>query len=98
MTFPTRSLILAASLLPAAGLALPAAAQTAVRCYGVALAGQNDGLDDRDAPKTSQVDWQGNAFVMLPQAQCLRMALPVQPDGTPRRGAVEPLARDAPPS
>lgn len=71
-------------------------AQATVKCYGVSLAGENDGLDDREAPKSAQVDYQGNAWIMLPQAECLRMALPVQTDGTPRRGSIEALGRDQP--
>jgi uncharacterized membrane protein len=66
------------------------------RCYGVALAGENDGLDRREDPGSSTVDYQGNAWVMVPQGTCMTMPLPAQPDGTPRRGALEPLDRDRP--
>ena len=66
------------------------------RCYGVAEAGENDGLDDREAPGSSSADYQGNAWVWVETGTCLRMALPVQPDGTPRRGALEPIGRDRP--
>jgi uncharacterized membrane protein len=77
-----------------AALAGPAAA--AERCYGVALAGQNDGIGTDASPGTSTVDYQGNAWTTVPDGTCLTMALPVQPDGTPRRGALEPLDRDRP--
>lgn len=73
-----------------------ASAQTEERCYGVAPAGQNQGLGSGGAPGTSTVDFQGDAWVMVPEGTCLTMALPVQPDGTPRRGALEPLDRDRP--
>lgn len=96
MTPFTRNLPFVAAAVLALGCAGAASAQTDVRCYGVSLAGQNDGLDQAEAPRTSKVDYQGNAWVMLPQAQCLRMALPVQTDGTPRRGATQPLSRDLP--
>lgn len=66
------------------------------RCYGVAPAGRNDGLDDRDGPGTSTVDFQGNAWILVPDGTCLTQPVPVQPDGTPRRGALEPLDRDRP--
>jgi len=66
------------------------------RCYGVAEAGENVGLDGAEAPGSSSVDYQGNAWVWVETGTCLRMALPVQPDGTPRRGALEPIARDRP--
>jgi uncharacterized membrane protein len=88
-----RTAALAALLL--AGAAGMAAAQEE-RCYGVARAGENDGLDRREAPGTSTVDFQGNAWVAVPAGSCLTTAVPVQPDGTPRRGALEPLDRDAP--
>jgi uncharacterized membrane protein len=64
------------------------------RCYGVVPAGENDGIGAREAPGTSTVDYQGDAWVSLPVGECVRRALPVQPDGTPRRGALEPLDRD----
>jgi uncharacterized membrane protein len=74
----------------------PLAAQDQERCYGVAPAGLNDGIDEREAPGTSTVDYQGNAWMWVPAGTCLTMALPVQPDGTPRRGAPQPLDRDRP--
>lgn len=76
------------------GIAAPALAQDQERCYGVALAGENEGIGDRSAPGTSQRDYQGNAWTMVPAGTCTTMVLPVQPDGTPRRGALEPLTRD----
>ena len=66
------------------------------RCYGVARAGQNDGIAAREAPGTSSVDYQGNAWVAVPAGTCLTMPVPVQADGTPRRGSLEPLDRDRP--
>ena len=59
-------------------------------------AGENDGIGARGAAGSSTVDFQGDAWVMVPAGTCLTMALPVQPDGTPRRGALEPLDRDRP--
>ena len=79
-----------------AALAPGAPAQDVERCYGVARAGEDDGVDGRDVPGSSTVDFQGNAWSRVPSGTCLTMALPVQPDGTPRRGALEPLARDRP--
>jgi uncharacterized membrane protein len=72
----------------------PVAAQSQERCYGVALKGENDGIGTRDAPGSSTRDYQGNAWVVVPAGNCVTMVLPVQPDGTPRRGALEPIARD----
>ena len=89
----TGPLLLAA--LAAAILATAASAQDE-RCYGVARAGENDGLGRREAPGSSTVDFQGDAWVAVPVGTCLTTPLPVQPDGTPRRGALEPLDRDLP--
>ncbi len=66
------------------------------RCFGVAEAGENDGIDNRQEPGSSTVDYQGNAWMWVETGTCLRMALPVQADGTPRRGALEPINRDRP--
>jgi uncharacterized membrane protein len=86
-------------LVPAVAVVLAMAAGGAwgaERCYGVALAGQNQGIGAREAPGSSTIDYQGDAWVMVPDGTCLTMPLPVQPDGTPRRGALEPLDRDRP--
>lgn len=80
----------------AAVLAGPAAAQPQERCYGVARAGQNDGIDGREAPGSSRLDYQGNAWTAVPAGSCMTMRLPPQADGTPRRGALDPLDRDMP--
>jgi uncharacterized membrane protein len=77
-------------------VATVAAAQDQERCYGVALAGQNQGIGTEEAPGTSKVDYQGDAWIMVPAGTCMTMTMPVQPDGTPRRGAPEPLDRDRP--
>jgi len=88
---------LAAALLAVAA-PLPALAQAAgqERCYGVARAGANDGIGTREDPGSSAVDWQGDAWTSVAAGTCLTQPLPPQPDGTPRRGALEPLDRDRP--
>jgi uncharacterized membrane protein len=88
----TRTALVAA----VAALAASAASAQEERCYGVARAGENDGIDGREAAGTSTVDFQGNAWAWVPAGTCLTTPLPVQPDGTPRRGALEPLVRDPP--
>lgn len=77
-------------------LALPAGAQDGERCYGVALAGQNEGVGAESAPGGATQDYQGNAWVTTPPGTCLTLPLPPRPDGTPRRGSHQPLDRDAP--
>lgn len=92
---PSAPAFLAAALL--AALAPAAEAQShQERCFGVARAGANDGLDGDAKPGSSSRDFQGNAWVFVPAGTCTTLVLPVQPDGTPRRGALEPLDRDRP--
>jgi uncharacterized membrane protein len=64
------------------------------KCYGVARAGANDGMGDADAPGGASVDFQGDAWKLVPEGTCLTMPLPPQTDGTPRRGSLHPLKRD----
>jgi uncharacterized membrane protein len=85
--------LLAAALLATASAA---AAQSEEKCFGVALAGQDQGVGDGTTAGASSVDYQGNAWIMVPAGTCLTKAVPVQPDGTPRRGSLEPLDRDRP--
>lgn len=63
------------------------------KCYGVALAGQNDckaGAGTTCAG-TSTVDYQGNAWKAVAKGTCVTMELP---DG--RMGSLEELNRDLP--
>jgi uncharacterized membrane protein len=85
---------LCAAVLAALVLAPAASAQGQERCYGVARAGENDGVGRDEAPGNSTLDFQGDAWVWVPAGSCLTMPLPEQPDGTPRRGALQPLDRD----
>jgi uncharacterized membrane protein len=85
-----------AAVLAVLGLSAVATAQARERCYGVALAGAADGVGAEERPGSGQIDYQGNAWIWVPAGDCLTMTAPVQADGTPRRGAPEPLARDLP--
>ena len=86
-----------ARVLAVAAAALGATSAVAEeRCYGVAEAGEAQGIDGREAPDSGSVDYQGNAWITVPDGTCLTMPLPPQPDGTPRRGSFEPLERDRP--
>lgn len=90
---------LAMALMAAAVILAPdARAQEPARekCFGVALAGQNDGIGRDAVPGGATVDYQGTAWVWVQRGSCMTKALPVQPDGTPRRGALDPLKRDRP--
>lgn len=78
-----------------AGISVPtgAHAQAKEKCYGVSLAKQND---CKAGPGTtcagsSTVDYQGNAWTLVPKGTCLTMDVPGD-----RKGSLEPLDRDLP--
>ncbi len=74
-----------------------AQAEDMEKCYGVSLAGQNDCAagPGTTCAGTSKVDYQGNAWTLVPAGTCLTMELPAGADGQPRMGSLEPLDRDA---
>jgi uncharacterized membrane protein len=82
----------------AAHFAAPAAAQEMEKCFGVSLAGQNDCAagPGTTCAGTSTVDYQGNAWTLVPAGTCTAMELPAQADGTARQGSLEALERDLP--
>lgn len=76
-------------------LAQPAAAQDAAKekCFGVALKGQNDCAagPGTTCAGTSKVDYQGNAWKLVPKGTCVTMKLPGD-----RMGSLQALTRDVP--
>jgi uncharacterized membrane protein len=82
---------LAAAL--AAHVATPAAAQEQEKCFGVSLAGENDCAagPGTTCAGTSTLDYQGNAWTLVPAGTCAEMDLPDS-----RMGSLEPLDRDLP--
>lgn len=102
MTKMTATLNLTATL--AAALALAAGAASAQeegemeKCFGVSLAGENDCAagPGTTCAGTSTVDYQGNAWTLVPAGTCLTMELPAQADGSARMGSLEELDRDLP--
>jgi uncharacterized membrane protein len=91
----TKTLVLAGAM--ASALATfatsPALAAGKEKCFGVSLAGKNDcaaGAGTTCAG-TSKVDYQGDAWSLVPAGTCTTMELP---DG--RTGSLEPLTRDLP--
>lgn len=99
MSNATKTLILASAVATAvAGLTSTAAAQGNVKCFGVSLAGENDCAagPGTTCAGTSTVDYQGNAWTLVPEGTCETMELPAQADGTPRQGSLEELDRDLP--
>ena len=70
------------------------------KCFGVALAGQNDcaaGAGTTCAG-TAKVDYQGNSWKLVPEGSCLTMDLPAGMEGAARMGSLEALDRDLPKS
>ncbi|MEM0943876.1 MAG: DUF2282 domain-containing protein [Pseudomonadota bacterium] len=79
----------------------PAQAAAKEKCYGISLAGKNDckaGAGTTCAG-SSVVDYQGNAWTLVPKGDCLRYGVDQQaafqlPEG--RKGSLEELDRDLP--
>jgi uncharacterized membrane protein len=95
--FRTLSVVSAlAAALAATGTA--ATAESNEKCFGVALAGQNDCAagEGTTCAGTSKVDYQGNAWKMVPAGSCVTMELPAGADGAARMGSLEALDRDLP--
>ncbi len=99
MKHPTNALIAVALATALGAIDAPAAAQDQVKCYGVALAGRNDCAagPGTTCAGTSTIDYQGNAWKLVPTGTCETIQLPGG-----RRGASFPndeykgLARDLP--
>lgn len=100
MSNATKTLVLASAVATAiAGLSTTASAQSGdVKCFGVSLAGENDCAagPGTTCAGTSSVDYQGNAWTLVPAGSCETMELPAAADGTERKGALEALERDLP--
>ncbi len=75
-----------------------ASAAGKVKCYGVALAGQNGCAagPGTSCAGTSVVDYQGNAWSLVDEGSCVTAELPAMDDGHTRMGSLEPLERDVP--
>jgi uncharacterized membrane protein len=82
-----------------ATITTPAHAEDAKeKCFGVSLAGQNDCAagEGTTCAGTSKVDYQGNAWKLVPAGTCMTMELPAAADGSTRMGSMEALDRDLP--
>lgn len=94
MTSAKTAFVLAASIAGAVSMAQQAAAQDNMeKCYGVALAGENDCAagPGTTCAGTSTIDYQGNSWKLVPAGTCMEMAVPGD-----RMGSLEPLDRDLP--
>ena len=68
------------------------------RCFGVALAGMTDCTagPGTTCAGTAKVDYQGNAWKLVPAGTCTTISLPSMTDGSPRMGSLTELKRDLP--
>ena len=79
MSHISKPLIVASALATAlSGLAATATAQEMEKCYGVSLAGENDCAagPGTTCAGTSTVDYQGNAWTLVPAGTCAEVELP----------------------
>jgi uncharacterized membrane protein len=97
MSYQTKTLVIAGAFMAALS-ATSAMAQENEKCFGVALAGQNDCAagEGTTCAGTSKVDYQGNAWKLVPAGTCATMELPAAEDGMARAGSLEALERDLP--
>lgn len=95
------ALVLGAALGAAVSLAAveQASAQAKEKCFGVSLAGQNDCAagPGTTCAGTSTVDYQGNAWKLVPAGTCEDMSFTTA-DGREVMGSLEALDRDNPSS
>ena len=95
------SMILASALLAASSLAsidvASAAGAGKDKCYGISLAGENDCAagPGTTCAGTSTVDYQGNAWTLVPEGTCESITLTTE-DGRQVSGSLEALSRDLP--
>ncbi|MEH6652657.1 DUF2282 domain-containing protein [Loktanella salsilacus] len=94
----TKTTTLALAILGACATVTGASAQDMEKCFGVALAGENGCAagPGTTCAGTSTIDYQGNAWSLVPAGTCADMAVPAAADGTDRMGSLEELTRDIP--
>ena len=100
MSAHIKSFAIAGALAAAlAGLSTAAHAEGEMeKCFGVAMAGQNDCAagEGTTCAGTSKIDYQGNAWKLVPAGTCVTMELPAGKDGMMRMGSLEAADRDLP--
>ncbi len=96
MTIQTKTLAVASALACAMSFTVAHAEGEMEKCFGVAMAGQNDCAagEGTTCAGTSKVDYQGNAWTLVPVGTCVTMELPAGMDGMARMGSLEALDRD----
>jgi len=80
LTATSLALVLGAALSVAA---VPAAAAETEKCFGIAMKGKNDckAGAGTSCAGTSKIDYQGNAWSMVPKGTCEKTASPTSPTG-----------------
>ena len=99
MSNMTKTLAVAGAVAAAmAATATTTHAQAKEKCYGVSLAGKNDCAagPGTTCAGTSTVDYQGNAWTLVPAGTCAEIEVPAASDGMARAGSLEALERDLP--
>lgn len=99
MSNTTKTLALASAMATAlAGLASHVAAQEQEKCFGISLAGENDCAagPGTSCAGTSTVDYQGNAWTLVPAGTCEGITIADAADGVERMGSLTELDRDLP--
>ncbi len=99
MSNTMKSLAVASAVAAAmASVSTTADAASKEKCYGVALAGQNDCAagPGTTCAGTSVTDYQGNSWKLVDAGTCESMELPAMADGSERKGSLEALDRDVP--
>lgn len=99
MSTMTKTIFVASAVAAAiTSVANTAAAQDNEKCFGVSLAGANDCAagPGTTCAGSSTVDYQGNAWTLVPAGTCGDIAVPAAADGAERMGSLEALDRDLP--
>ena len=95
----SNTLVIASAFATAiAGIAGQATAAENEKCYGVSLAGKNDCAagPGTSCAGTSTVDYQGNAWTLVPEGTCETMMIEAMGDSPERSGSLVALERDIP--
>lgn len=99
MSKVSNTLILASAVATAmAGLATTASAAGDEKCYGISLAGENGCAagPGTSCAGTSTVDYQGNAWSLVPAGTCETTMIGAMGDSPERKGSLTALERDIP--
>ncbi len=89
---------IAAASTTAATTATAASDSANEKCFGISLAGENDCAagPGTHCAGTSTVDYQGNAWTLVPAGTCETTMIDDMGDGVERKGSLEALDRDLP--